>query len=159
MRFDTIHFANELKSAAGLSDIARVRELVREVIANEELEIPVDDEGLILNVAQRIDAADQSPLEMLQLGHDLGRLMLEAASKLKGIDLIPVIAERTRFASVLRKHLNGALSRTSVLSYLAEQRFPGILRERLRSLSDRDFGSLLLALEKLDIRSLEVLLT
>jgi hypothetical protein len=58
----------------------------------------------------------------------------------------------------MQKYFLGIVTRTSLLSFIAEQRWPQPIRQRMASLRNPDLARLLTALLEMDVRTIESIL-
>ena len=91
--------------------------------------------------------------------HENVQDLLDGTSSAEAVErLLELVAERARVLEIARKHAQGAITRTSFLSFVAEQRWPESVRRRMAALSPADLASLVAALEGNEIARLETLL-
>jgi hypothetical protein len=121
------------------------------------LEVPavaVDELRCVtIEVAMRIDTASGSPRDYCELAADLGAL-LEHVPLSDVLNLTEAVVQRRRTSSLIEKHLSGVVSRTSLLSFVAEQRWPRHVKETVVLL---DRGALQQLLDALSVLNLSVL--
>ncbi len=156
---DRRSFARSL--GEGLSSpepVRRVNELLRNAMVSDSTEWEVDDQRLVRAVAQRLDAVNGDTERFVGFARDI-ELLLDRASSNDSVELLlELMAERQRLAEIVRKYAAGHLSRTSFMSFVTEQRWPGQLRQRVGALSPDDLTKLVDALEQSDIARLEAAL-
>lgn len=147
-------FGEELCAAA---TARRGSEAVREVIGPVLLAAPVvgrsgeDEEArAAIMVAQRIDTASGSPDRYVELAADLGAL-LRLLPPNDALELAEVVAERHRTAAVVGKHVTSIMSRTAFLSFVAEQRWPARVKEKVQALGSAELDRFRVALSEADL--------
>jgi hypothetical protein len=152
-------FAHGLGAAlAAPEPTQQVNDFLRRVLMTEAPAWESDEQRLVRGVSERVDAVSGDASRLLDLARDVHHL-LEDASSNEGIRLLlELIAERERVLGVLRKYVQGTITRTGFLSFVAEQHWPEIVRRRVAALSAADVASLVRALEEADIAQLEALL-
>jgi hypothetical protein len=120
-----------------------VTALLRGILTSEPTAWESDEQSLVRRVAGRLDTISDDKDRLLALARDLLHL-LEDASSSDGVEaLLEVFAERERFLSLMKKHADGIVSRTSLLSYVAEQRWPHQVRQRIAALAAADPSNLM----------------
>lgn len=155
---DWKRFGEELEAALAAPDSPQaVRDLVRQVLVSE----PPQDHGggqLVRRLGERLDVVEGDPTRMVALAKDLTKLLRGASSEDAISLLLEVVAERERFLGVLSKHMDGTISRTGLLSFIAKQRWPQAVKRRAEGVTAMDAQSLREALRSRDFRQLERLL-
>ena len=141
----------------GADPFACVRRVVDrwiEEIPSGELET---DQAVATKAAFRIDAVDSSSARFVDLAKDFG-VLLSSCSAADVLLLADVVAESGRLLQVLDKYFEGTLTRTSFLSYVADQQFESMVKARLGILDDLGLRELRLALSGADPRKLRAIL-
>jgi len=152
-------FAADLGEALGSADPQKaVRALLDDVLIAGPISREIEQD-LVCEVAQRIDAADDGSERLVNLARDLRKLLQDGSSRERIQLLLEVVAERERVSSIVGKYLEGTISRTGFLSFVAEQRWPNEIREKVADLETPDLLTLLTALGEADMARLEALLT
>jgi hypothetical protein len=115
----------------------------------------VDEQEQVRRIAERVDASSESDERLRDLAQDIS-VLLESASSLESIDkLLELIADRRRAAAVLHKFEKDKISRTGLLSFISEQRWPESVRRRVSAMTPRELAALAAALETADVSVLE----
>ncbi|MCC6930037.1 MAG: hypothetical protein IT359_13725 [Gemmatimonadaceae bacterium] len=114
-----------------------------------------DDQRLVRSISERVDVASGDDTRLLTLARDVRSLLDEASSNEAVELLLELIAERERVLGIIRKYAQGEITRTSFLSFVAEQRWPESVRHRMSALSAAGVMSLATALEAGDITQIE----
>lgn len=148
---ERLAFARQLESALAAREPAReVAELLRSVFVTEWPPDDRSDQWLVRKVAERIDAHTATGGGIIGLATDVQKLLSQASSDETVELLVDLVIERERFASVARKYLTRTISRTSFLSFVAEQSWPAVVRRRVSTLPDAELGELTNGLERQD---------
>lgn len=137
---------------------SQVTEVIRQALVRDDDEWPVGEGQLEKRLVERLDAVVDDPERLLQLTSDLQQLLGDSSSDEEVELLLELVAERARAAAILKKYTAGIISRTSLLSYIAEQRWPDAIRHRIPMLSTEGLTQLTSALEDRDIPLLSRLL-
>lgn len=153
---DRMSLARELGAALAAPKPARlVNDLLRGVLTIEPVAWESDEQRLIRSISERVNAAGGDGTRLLMLARDVHSL-LEGASSNEAVELLlELIAERERVLGVIRKHVQGTITRTAFLSFVAEQPWPERVRRRMAALSPADIARLATALEEGDVARLE----
>jgi hypothetical protein len=157
---DRTSFADSLALALAAAKPAQeVNELLRRVLMSEPSDWQSDEQHLVRRISERIDAVAGHEERVLVLARDVQRL-LEGASSTHAVTLLlDLIVDRERSLAVLQKYDQDTISRTSLLSFVAEQHWPDAVRHRIIALTPPEFRILIAALAETDIEQLEALLT
>lgn len=156
---DRTSFSHSLEAALAASEpVQRVNDLLRRVLALEPVPWESDEQRLVRGVAERIDTASGDANRLVVLARDVEHLLDQASSNDSVEILLELIAERQRVMIVMRKYAEGTISRTSLLSFVGEQRWPDSVRRRVAELSADDLANVMKALEESDIVQLEKIL-
>lgn len=152
----SIPFARRLADSLSQKEPAsHLQQLLRETLV-PNVTSPVDpDDTLTRIVAERIDVTAGNTRRMLALANDVERLLTYASSDAAVELLLELIAERRRTATVIRRHLEGLVSRTAFLSFVSEQRWPATLKRSVEVLATNHLASLCTALDALDVQGIE----
>jgi hypothetical protein len=152
-------FAHDLGAAlAAPEPEQRLNDLLFRVLATEPSGWESDEQRLVRVIAGRVDAADAGSMRRLALARNVQALLDNASSIDAVVLLLELVAERERVLGVLHKHLHGTVSRTGLLSFIAEQRWPESVRQRVAALTESDIAGLLSSLEMNNIGQLETAL-
>lgn len=156
---DRKSFAGRLEAALLAPQPAqRVSSVIGEVLTEEPSVTESEDQRLVRRISERVDVASADSARLLRLARDVQDL-LDGTSSAEAVErLLELVAERARVLEIARKHAQGAITRTSFLSFVAEQRWPESVRRRMAALSPADLASLVAALEGNEIARLETLL-
>lgn len=153
---DRMTFARGLGAALTAPEPAqRVNDLLRGVLTTEPLAWESEDQRLVRGISERVDVASGDATRLLTLARNVQSLLDDASSNEAVELLLELIAERERVLRILRKYAEGTLTRTSLLAFVAEQRWPESVRRRVTALSSADIVRLATALEEGDITQLE----
>jgi hypothetical protein len=153
-------FAKGLGAALAAPEPARsVNDLLRDVLTVEPLAWDSDEQRLVRALSERIDVASGDEARLLPLARNVLALLDAASSNEAVAMLLEFIADRERVTDVIRKYCDGRLTRLSFLSFVAEQRWPGGVRQRVAALTSADAIALITALEINDVAHLEAVLT
>ncbi len=153
---DRMSFACDLRAALAVPEpVQGVNDLLRRVLTSEFATWESDEQRLVREIAERLDTASGEATRLLVLARDVGILLDQASSNLGVERLLELIAERHRVLVVLRKYAEGTISRTSFLSFIAEQQWPELVRRRMAELSTSEIANVMQALAQSDISKLE----
>lgn len=157
---DRAAFAHDLGAALAAPEPAqRIQDLLLSVLTIEPAASESDEQQLVRVITERVDAAGGDATRRLALARDVQSLLVGASSIEAVALLLEVVAERERVLGVLCKYVHGMISRTGFLSFIAEQRWPESIRQRMAALPRGDIAGLLSALEASNIAQLESALT
>jgi hypothetical protein len=117
-----------------------------------------DDDVVIRAISERLDFENEDGGRLTALAGDMQLLLANASSNGNIIDLAELVADRQRVIAVGRRYLSGDLTRTSFLSYVARQRWPDRLRQRIGTLTLEELSTLIEALHGVDVTRLEAIL-
>lgn len=150
-------FAKSLEEAlASSSPVQRLTELLHCVLVSDPGPWESDDQQTIRGISERLDVESENGVRLILAG-DMQLLLANGSSNSSINDLSELIADRLRVIAVGRKYLNGDLTRTSFLSYVAEQRWPDRLRQRVAGLAPDEISTFVDALKQVDITQLEAI--
>ena len=150
-------FARSLGEAlASPSPAHRLTELLHCVLVSDPGPWESDDQQTIRGISERLDVESENG-DRLILAGDMQLLLANGSSNSSINDLSERIADRLRVIAVGRKYLDGDLTRTSFLSYVAEQRWPDRLRQRVAGLAPDEISTFVDALKQVDITQLEAI--
>lgn len=156
---DRMAFARGLGAAlAAPHPMPRVINLVNEVLSKEPVAWESEEQRLVRRVSERLDVASGDETQLLPLARNVHALLDDASSSEAVILLLELIAQRARVLGIFRKLAQGTISRTSLLSFVSEQRWPASVRRRVAALSPAGVAGLAIALEEVDINRIEGLL-
>ncbi len=137
----------------------RINALLRAVLTAEPVASEPKEQRLMRSISERLDVASGEANRLLPLAQNV-QALLDAACSNEAVELlVELIAERERVLDVLRKYAQGMITRTSFLSFIAEQRWPERVRQRIIMLSPTEIESMTKALEERNMMYLEALLT
>ena len=156
---DRAAFAHGLGAALAAPEPAqRVHDLLYSVLTAEPAAWESDEQRLVRTISERVDVANGDTTRLLALARNV-QVLLDNASSLETVALLlEFIAERERLVGILRKYVQGMISRAGFLSFVTEQRWPESVRHRVTALSAADIVDLTTALEQSDIAQLETAL-
>jgi hypothetical protein len=117
-----------------------------------------NEQRLVRAIAERVDTTSGDAERLIGLAGDVAQLLDEASSNEEVERLLELVAERQRALTVVRKYIEGMISRTSFLSFVTEQRWSDPIRRRVAALSEADLRSLVSALEHVDVPRIETIL-
>ncbi|HRN53037.1 MAG TPA: hypothetical protein PK788_06040 [Gemmatimonadaceae bacterium] len=147
---------------AALSDstpAASVRRLLREAIVARDIgtvrEQALDGSWWLV---ERLDAIGDSDERLLEASRAVHRLLDTASSERSILSLRELVVDGTRLHQVLTRYFDGRVSRTQLLSFIAEQHWESAVKDTLCELSQPELRDLLDATGKVDIERLEQLL-
>jgi hypothetical protein len=153
---DRSSLVQALESALTAADPAReMAALLRAVLVSEPRSWEVFERDLVRRVVERLDTVKDDEDRLVNLAKDVKELLERASSMASVDDLLEVVAERHRFQSLIEKYIEGTVSRTAFLAYVAEQRWPREVRRRVEALPDDALPRLLSALQDPDVPWLE----
>lgn len=156
---DRLAFVQQLGAAlAAPQPASATRELLHRILTADLASWDADEQQFVRRITERLDATNGDSDRLVVFASDVQRLLSEASSNEIITLLIEVVAERRRALSIIRKLLNGTISRTSFLSFVSEQRWPDAVRRRIAALSPTDLAKLAIALDRADVSELETIL-
>jgi hypothetical protein len=135
---------NLQKGERGATGIQELREWLRDIMVDSDLELDDTAAPLIHASAERLDVASDATVG--QLAGDLRRLIIAVAEDEVAKQLIPVVEERERVAEVLEKVGDGRISRTAFLSFITERRWPTLVKDCIAGMNKTGMRELELAL-------------
>lgn len=151
--------SSRLGEALSSPDAARaLRQLLRVELAREPGFVQEESRDLSVRLAERLDAIGDSDERLLEASRAVHRLLLEASSVRSLEQLFELVIESPRLHQVLVRHLEGRLSRTQFLSFVAEQSWRREVRTRVTELTQQGLERLRDATNVVDIATLELLL-
>jgi hypothetical protein len=92
---------------------------------------------------------------MVALAAAIERLLSQVTSDESVELLLDLVVHRKRFLAVARKYLEGTISRTNFLSFVAEQRWPDAIQRRVSTMPDPELTRLASTLEERDFALVE----
>lgn len=152
-------FGIALRSAlASPEPVKRVQELLRDILTTEPAAGPPCEGEVVRRIAERMDASNGTARRLVALAKDVERLIEGSESCTNVETLFEVFVERERTAGIVSKFVNGPITRTGFLSFIAEQPWSSDIRARVAELSTDDLRVLAAALQEPDIKTVERLL-
>jgi hypothetical protein len=92
---------------------------------------------------------------IVDVATDMQQLLTRATSD-EAVELLAeLMIGRERMLAAARQYFAGTLRRSSFLSFLAEQPWPDVVRQRVSTMSDAELRVLTVALERHDVATLE----
>ena len=113
------------------SAAAALRAWVRDVIIGDDVEVDTQSQPLILAAVQRLDLASVSDTDLVEAARQLHALLVNVQDEDLARVLIPLARDRSTLVDVLRKAMNGKVSHTGWLSFIAEQHWPSPVKKAL----------------------------
>lgn len=151
--------SNLLGEALSSPDAARaVRRLLHAQIASEPAFVQEESRDLSVRLAERLDAIGDSDERLLEASRAAQRLLSAASSAGSVEQLLELVMQSPRLHQVLGRHLEGRLSRTQFLSFVAEQSWTRTIRTSVAELRKEGLEQLRDATHVVDIATLERLL-
>ena len=124
--------------AVGTATLATVHERLRPVLLEDPLDVagsdPLpwqtdpDDERLFWRLVYLVESGDEDS----QRFRDRMRRIVASLDRIRSAaithELLPLVIDQPRFCSIVRKHREGAVSRTGFLSVIAESGYPAHIK-------------------------------
>lgn len=117
-----------------------------------------ENRELSVRLAERLDAIGDSDERLLEASRAVQRLLAAATSARAVEQLHELVLQSPRLHQVLGRHLEGRLSRTQFLSFVAEQNWTPSIRQVVAELPSERLEQLRDATDLIDIAALERLL-
>lgn len=150
-------FAGDLRSSLNADDPgSEITHLVRQIIASDPQIVESEEQAIVRSAAERLDVSADGA-RLTRFATDVATLIEQSLSPNEVDLLLELIAERSRAVDIVRKYMDGRLTRTSYLSFLSSQRWPQTVKLRLQALNDEETVRLATALEDLDVDSIRSL--
>jgi hypothetical protein len=92
---------------------------------------------------------------VVDVATDMQKLLAHATSDETVELLAELMIGRERMLATARQYFAGTLRRTSFLSFVAEQPWPDVVRQRVSTMPDAELRVLTVALERHDVPTLE----
>jgi len=140
------------------SAAAALRAWVRDVVIGDDVEVESKVEPLILGALEKLDLASVNDGDLTEVARELHALLRDVQEDDLAKDLVPLARDRVQVTHVLRKVVDGHISRTGWLSYVAEQRWPASVKNGLTALDGSRLSQLLNALSHSNYKTVAVLL-
>jgi hypothetical protein len=152
-------FSTRLGQALSSPDAARaVRRLLHEEIARAPAIVQEEHGDFPPRFAERLDAIGDLDERLLEASWAVHRLLLAVSSGSALDQLFDLVVEGPRLHRVLQRHLDGRVSRTQFLGFIAEQHWRRGVQARVADLTRAELERLRDAIYAVDIARLELLL-
>jgi hypothetical protein len=151
----------EEQLAAVVSDpsaASALRAWIREMVIGDDVEFDNKCESVILAAVEKLDLASSSDSDLIETARQLHALLREIKDEDLVKALIYLASARAEITNVLRKSVEGVISPTGWLSYIAQQHWPARLKEALKQLDGPRRRQLLTGLVNADYQRVAMVL-
>jgi hypothetical protein len=135
---------------AGTLPEPEFRAWLRAAIVGDGTDVPDQDEELVASVLDWLDAQGSSSEDLGAAAEGADRLLSAALTSAQASLLVRLARGRVRLLEVLSRLADGQLTRTAFLSFVSEQSWPAIVKQRVAGLGVVDLAVLTTALRHED---------
>jgi hypothetical protein len=137
---------------------AEFRGWLEMAVVGDSVDMPAEDEVLVSAIVDWLDSSRDTSQDLHAAAESAARLLQSGLTNDEVCQILDVVRNRSRLLEVLTKLAAQQLTRTAFLSFVAEQRWPPVVKKRLAGLSTAKLPTLAETLRRKDYAVLPRLL-